>query len=61
MKGFAEPEDVLNFFRKVEFARKTLAEPFEPVLVAPFAHPRAAELARQLGFHVLASAEPEAT
>ncbi len=58
-KGFAEPEDVLNFFRKVEFARKTLAEPFEPVLVAPFSHPRAVELAQQLGIHVLAAEEPE--
>lgn len=58
-QGFAEPEDVLNFFRKVEFARKTLKEPFEPVLVAPFAHPRAVELSRQLGIHVLAAEEPE--
>lgn len=58
VKGFAEPEDVLNFFRKVEFARKTLQEPFQPVLVAPFAHPRAVQLARELGIEVLAIEEP---
>lgn len=34
MKAFAEPEDVLNFVRKVEFARH-LPEPSEAVLLAP--------------------------
>lgn len=58
VKGFAEPEDVLNFFRKVEFARKALQVPFEPVLVAPFAHPRAVQLARELGIEMLATEEP---
>lgn len=34
VKAFAQPEDVLNFVRKVEFARH-LPEPSEAVLLAP--------------------------
>ncbi len=58
VKGFAQPEDVLNFVRKVEFARRHLPEPFEPVLVAPFAHARALRLAAELGVRVV-GVEPE--
>ncbi|MDR7569340.1 MAG: DUF3782 domain-containing protein [Armatimonadota bacterium] len=60
VKGFAEPEDVLNFVRKVEFARRHLAEPFEAVLLAPYATKRAVELARELGVRLLMEPEEEA-
>ena len=53
VKSFAEPEDVLNFFRKVEFAKRHLDEPFEPLLVAPYASKRATQLARGLGIRLL--------
>ncbi len=53
VKAYAEPEDVLTFHRKLEFAAKVLGEPFERVLVAPFADRRAVELAQQLGIQVL--------
>ncbi len=57
VKAYAEPEDVLMFWRKLEFAAKVLGEPFERVLIAPFADRRAVELARQLGIHVLGAEE----
>lgn len=53
VKAYAEPEDVLVFHRKLEFAAKVLGEPFERVLVAPYVRRRAAELARQLGIRVV--------
>ncbi len=59
VKAFADPEDVLLFHRKATFASRKLGEPFEPVLIAPFAHPRALELARQLGIQVLPGGEEE--
>jgi len=60
VKGFAEPEDVLNFVRKVEFARRHLPEAFEAVLLAPYATKRAVELARELGVQLLMEPEEEA-
>ena len=60
VKGFAEPEDVLNFVRKVEFARRHLPEAFEAVLLAPYATKRAVELARELGVRLLMEPEEEA-
>ncbi len=57
VKAYAEPEDVLGFWRKMEFAAKVLGEPFERVLIAPFADRRAVALARQLGTHVLGAEE----
>lgn len=59
VKAFAEPEDVLNFVRKVEFARRRLTEPFEPVLLAPYATAQAVQLARELGVRLLMEPEEE--
>lgn len=53
VKAYAEPEDVLVSHRKLEFAAKALGEPFERVLVAPFALPRTRRLAESLGIRVL--------
>lgn len=53
VKGFAEPEDVLVFSRKLQFARRELREPFEAVMISPFATQEAVRLARQLGIPVL--------
>jgi hypothetical protein len=59
VKAFAEAEDVLNFVRKVEFARRHLPDPFEAVLLAPYATRRAVELARDLGVRLLVEPEDE--
>ncbi len=61
VKGFAKPQDVLLFFRKMEFARRHLEEPFEPLLIAPFMRKQAARLARELGIRVLMHEEEEST
>ena len=59
VKAFADREDVLLFHRKLEFAARHLPRPFRAVMVAPFAHARAADTARQLGIQLL-TAEEEA-
>ncbi|MEW6045348.1 MAG: DUF3782 domain-containing protein, partial [Bacillota bacterium] len=60
VKGFAEPEDVLKFFRKLQFAQRQLDEPFERLMIAPFAQKRAVQLAQELGIRMLlAEAEQE--
>jgi hypothetical protein len=61
VKGFAEPEDVLNFVRKVEFARRHLPEPFEAVLLAPYATRQAVALARKLGVRLLMEPQERGT
>lgn len=61
VKSFAEPEDVLVFFRKVQFAESHLRESFEKLIIAPFADEEAIRLARSLGIPILpADREPEA-
>jgi hypothetical protein len=57
VKAFAEREDVLNFSRKVEFARRHLPDPFEAVLLAPYATQEAVQLARELGVRLLMQPE----
>lgn len=59
VKAFAQREDVLLFRRKVEFAARRLSQPFRAVMVAPFAHRRAVETARELGVHILTAKEEE--
>ncbi|GBD29696.1 hypothetical protein HRbin32_00788 [bacterium HR32] len=59
VKAFADQEDVLLFHRKLEFAARHLPRPFRAVMVAPFAHARAVDTARQLGIQLL-TAEEEA-
>ncbi len=58
VKAFAQREDVLLFRRKVEFAARQLGQTFRAVMVAPFAHRRAVETARELGVQILAAEEP---
>lgn len=58
VKAYADPEDVLHFHRKLEFAAKVLQEPFERVLIAPYALPRTRRLAESLGIRVLPPEEP---
>ncbi len=60
VKAFAEREDVLVFRRKVEFAARHLNQPLRAVLVAPFAHPRAVEAARELGVQIVTAGEEPA-
>ncbi|BAS28141.1 DUF3782 domain-containing protein [Limnochorda pilosa] len=59
VKGFAEPEDVLNFHRKMEFAKRHLDEPFEPLLIAPYAWRKAVQLAKELGVRLLMDADQD--
>jgi hypothetical protein len=48
-KGFADTEDVLTFHRKLQLAEGHGDGPFERLMIAPFAHPRAVRLAERLG------------
>ena len=59
VKSFAEPEDVLNFYRKMQFAKRHLEAPFEAMLIAPFALERAVQLARELGVRLLMREEED--
>ncbi|MEW6045352.1 MAG: DUF3782 domain-containing protein [Bacillota bacterium] len=59
VKSHAEPEDVLKFFRKLQFAERQIREPFERIMVAPFADERAVELGRELGIRMLTLTEEE--
>ena len=53
VKAFAEPEDVGKFFRKLQFAQRHLTQPFEALMIAPYARRNALDLARDLGIRVL--------
>ena len=59
VKAFAQREDVLLFRRKVEFAAQRLGQTFRAVMVAPFAHRRAVETARELGVQILTAEEEQ--
>lgn len=60
VKGFGEPEDVLKFFRKLQFAQRQLDGPFHRLMIAPFAQKRAVQLAQEIGIRMLlAEAEQE--
>lgn len=59
VKSFAEPEDVAKFFRKLQFAEKRIQQPFERIMVAPFADKRAIDLAETLGIRLLTLEEEE--
>ncbi len=59
VKAFADVEDVYMFHKKVSFALKHLSGDVQAVLVAPFAHPRAVEIAKEIGVQIIGLAESE--
>ena len=59
VKSFAKREDVWLFSRKLQFAERHIQEPFERIMVAPYAREGAVELARELGIQMLTLTEPK--